>query len=75
MSNITSKRFKVILERYHELVTLAEHFTNRRSIRFDYDGNIEDEINTSCHCHPEYEWRTIKTKEEFAEWLDKQHQQ
>lgn len=75
MSNITSKRFKVILERYHELLTLAEQFTNSQSIRFDYYGNIEDEINTSCHCHPKYVWRTIKTKEEFAEWLDKQHQQ
>lgn len=74
MSNITSKRFKVILERYHELVTLAEQFTNRRSIRFDYDGNIEDEVNTSCHCHPEM--KTFKQPSElFFKWLEENNNQ
>ena len=74
MSNITSKRFKVILQRYRELENLAEYCVGGGSIRFDYDGNIEQEVNTSCNCHPEYVWKTVKTKEEFAEWLDKQHQ-
>lgn len=69
---MTSKNFKVILERYNELLNLAKQFTEDQSIRLDCGGNIEHEVNTSCNCHPEYEWRTVKTKEEFAEWLDKQ---
>lgn len=77
---ITPTRFQTILRRYHELHMLANQYiceteTNSwlyKPIRFDEYGNIESEINTSCHCHPEYEWKMIKTKEEFAEWLDKQ---
>ncbi len=68
---MTSTQAKAILEQYRELHDLAESFTGKWNLRFDEYGNIEDEVNTACHCHPEYEWQVIKTAEEFAEWLDK----
>ncbi len=67
---ITSKRAAVILSRFNELKSLAEQFTDQCDIRFDKMGNIECEINTGCHCYPEYEWRVDKTAEEFGKWLD-----
>lgn len=74
---ITQKRFEAILQRYSELESLAQQFANekrqgmrRGPIRFNDSGGIEMEVNTACHCHPEYEWTDIATKEDFCEWLD-----
>jgi hypothetical protein len=73
---MTPKKLETILRRYRDLVDLAKLFNRGKSnnmrigpIRFDYDGNIECEINTSCHCHPEYRWVVVGTKEEFSEWV------
>lgn len=68
---MTSKKAAVILSRFNELKNLAEQFTGHWNIRFDEMGNIEREVNTACHCHPEYEWQVDKTAAEFGEWLDK----
>lgn len=68
--NMTAKKAQVILARYQELRNLAEQFTGHWNIRFDDAGNIEHEVNTACHCHPEYEWQIDKTAEQFGEWLN-----
>jgi hypothetical protein len=78
--NITPKRIEAIINRYHNLLDLVRTFVRETNpyqygpYRFDEVGNIECEVNTACHCHPEYEWRVIKTKDEFSEWLNKQQQ-
>lgn len=77
---ITPSRLNTIIRRYNELIELAHTFVRETepirwlytTIRLDEYGNIESEINTSCHCHPEYQWKVIKTKEEFSGWLNKQ---
>ena len=78
---ITRKRLEAILRQKDEIENLAQQFAYEKRqgmrtgpIRFDDNGNIEMEVNTACHCHPEYEWTDIATKEEFCEWLDKQNQ-
>lgn len=45
-------------------------FPNQRSgeVRIE-DGRIQEEINTACHCHPEYEWQDRGSLEDLAEWL------
>lgn len=76
---MTLKKANVILTRYEELITKAQQFlreTNKTyrgypNIRFS-DGNIEEYVNTACHCHPEMSWETAATMEEFGKWLDEQ---
>ena len=75
---MTSKRAAVILSRYQELNNLADQFAcekrkgmRKGPVRFADDGAIEMEVNTACHCHPEYEWVTVATAEEFSEWMKK----
>jgi hypothetical protein len=68
---MTSTQATTILEQYRELQCLAENFTGEYDIRFDNEGNIESKENTSCNCHPVYEWQIIKSAKEFAIWLDK----
>lgn len=33
------------------------------------DGRIEEELNTACHCHPEYSWTYRGDLEDLANWL------
>jgi hypothetical protein len=33
------------------------------------DGRIEEELNTACHCHPEYRWTDRGSLEDLANWL------
>lgn len=75
---MTPIKIETILRRYNDLVDSANTFVNEKNngfgcgtIRFDDNGNIENEINTSCHCHPEYKWVVAATKEEFSGWLTK----
>lgn len=74
---ITSKRVGAIMKRYEDLMDLAKTFANERhkvgrrgEVRIGQDG-IEEHVNTACHCHPEYEWITRGSLEEFYEWIDK----
>jgi len=73
---MTMKRAQVILSGYEPLKDLANQFGDEKRkgmrtgpIRFDGEL-IEMEVNTACHCHPEYEWVPIGTLEELCEWLD-----
>lgn len=76
---MTSKRAAVTLNRYWDLKARADEFMREkkhssfyyRNLRFDEYGNIEEYVNTACHCHPEYEWKECATAQEFGEWLDK----
>lgn len=76
---LTSKRAAVIINRYEKLEELAHQFSREKHpngrhgpIRISNEG-IEEEINTACHCHPEYEWINVASLQEFGEWLDKQN--
>jgi len=72
--NITKNKVNVIINRYETLLQEIEWFVRKDNsavrhgeIRID-NGNIEEYINTSCHCHPKYEWSHIATIGEFLEW-------
>lgn len=70
---LTKKRLRVIITRYEEAISYADHFRDRLNIRrvwetrFDNDGYPEYNVNTSCHCHPVYEWVPL-TPEQKVEW-------
>lgn len=75
---ITLPRAQTILNRYEQLKDLAERFADEKRkgmrqgpIRFDGEL-IEMEVNTACHCHPEYEWIPVGNLIELCEWADKQ---
>lgn len=68
---------ETIISSYYELIEKAGSFLNeiqpnRRTgdIRLK-DGLIEEYVNTSCHCHPEYDWIGQASIESFDEWLSK----
>lgn len=77
---ITPLRFDAIINRYNQLQDEVYQFVKSRNTarwcesRISDSGDIEVNVNTSCHCHPEYEWRQEATKEEFLEWLSKRGQ-
>jgi hypothetical protein len=66
---MTPKRVDVILARYNELLAYAQQAVDGYEVRFDDSGNIEEYVNTACHCHPEYQWQHAMTKEKFLEFL------
>ena len=77
--NITSNRVGAIIKRHEELMSLVEYYiqeTNSSGRRGDvriYCDNIEEYVNTSCHCHPEYEWVDRGSVSTFCEWLNKRN--
>lgn len=75
---MTSKRAMATITRYHQLKDMAGTFMQEkknghywRDVRIDEWGNIEEWVNTACHCHPEYSWEPAATAQEFGAWLDK----
>jgi len=42
-----------------------DYYNHRLNIN---TSNIEREENTSCNCHPEYEWVHYTTIDEFLKW-------
>ena len=76
---MTPSRMATILRRADQLNDLARDFArdiepNGRhgEVRVTDNGQVEEHINTACHCHPEYEWVERGTVEQFTEWLAKQ---
>lgn len=77
---LTKNRIQSVLQRYEQLLDLAENFARERrnggrsgsEIRINYNYNeITWEVNTACHCHPEYERVSVGTVDEFIEWINK----
>jgi hypothetical protein len=75
---LTPNKVSAILQRHEDLLSQVESFvrekhpnTRRGEIRINY-GTIEENVNTACHCHPEYEWVERATVDEFTQWLGKQ---
>jgi hypothetical protein len=76
------KNIKKLLTNMNELHGLAQKFVNDglnperygwEPARINYDDFcIDHKVNTACNCHPEYEWQTFASIEQFVEWLDKQ---
>lgn len=75
---LTPTKVHAILQRHENLIYEVEHFvrekhpnTRRGEVRIS-NGVIEENVNTACHCHPEYEWVERATVDEFTGWLAKQ---
>lgn len=75
----THENITEVIQNYGELMQKAESFVSQKensrwpTVRINYDNlTIEQEVNTSCHCHPEYEWVEVVTVKEFTEWCEKQ---
>lgn len=77
---LTENRIRAILQRNHQLLDLAKDFAREKKdggrggsdIQIEYYNNeITWEVNTACHCHPEYERIVIGTVDEFIKWLNK----
>jgi hypothetical protein len=73
----SEKRIKAILSRHEQLVEYAwqytrDKFPNARhgDVRF-YNERVEEYVNTSCHCHPIYDWEDRGSLDDFIEWLEK----
>jgi len=66
---MTPKRVDTILTRYNELLDCAKQAVSGYEVRFDDDGNIEEYVNTSCHCHPTMQWQQVMSKEKFLEYI------
>lgn len=71
----TQKSIDRLLDKHEKLIEdieyyLREKFPKERSgdVRIEY-GRIEEHINTSCHCHPEYEWVDRGELEDFVKWV------
>lgn len=72
---ITPQKYKVIINRYHELLNKVCEFlsVNKKSTSecgIHENGNIYHTVNTSCRCHPKYETKMAATKQEFLTWLE-----
>ena len=74
----TKENVTELLNNIQTLNELANEFitaTNKGS-RYSYakinceQHVIEQEVNTACNCHPEYEWQACGTIEELVEWIN-----
>jgi hypothetical protein len=73
---MTPSKMATILRRYDEAIEVAKLFVEQKyagyrrgDIRIDSYGCVEEYVNSSCNCHPEYEWIQRGTAEEFKIWL------
>lgn len=76
---MTPNKVQAVLRRTEELISLLDDYvremfpnTRRGDVRIQ-NGMIEERVNTSCHCHPEYDWVDRSTVDAFYEWLDKRN--
>lgn len=75
----TQENTQQTLNSFRELTKLADEYVNGpynpkrygvRPTRINIEtGHIEKEVNTACHCHPEYEWRSVASFETFIAWV------
>ena len=77
MTGYTKADIEDILEKYHILQNELQDFVNQKRTEESKEcveskmasGIIFIEVNTSCHCHPEYEWEVFNhSVEDFIEW-------
>lgn len=72
---ITQKRTDLFLRFYERLLEYAEEYCKtfpgrHGSVRITTYGTIEEKINTSCHCHPTYEYVERGNVQELVEWIN-----
>lgn len=75
---ITKKKIEWFSQFYYQLMEYADRWTStfpgrHGTVRITQDGLVEEEINTSCHCHPEYEWVARGNLNDLLEWIEKQN--
>lgn len=75
---ITQKRAETFLRFYYELLEHADRYCHtfpgrHGTVRITDYGTIEEEINTACHCHPEYEWVPRGSVKELVDWINQQN--
>lgn len=64
----TIRDFEYITELATSFVRSQNNPGRSGPVRID-NGRIEEEINTACHCHPEYEWVDRGSVEDFSKWM------
>ncbi len=80
-TEFTKQRIKAVLQRHEELLELARDYIDsgvekhqrQGDIRFLYGNIIEEYINTSCHCHPVFEWVDRGSVEDFIKWIEEKN--
>lgn len=72
----TKNQIKRLIDQYEILLEYVGNYIQekypkgrRGDCRIEY-GRIEEYVNTSCHCHPEYQWEDRGSVEEFSEWIN-----
>jgi hypothetical protein len=68
----TKENIVELLTNLQKLNELVNEFINDdfcRSVKIESDG-IYHEVNTSCNCHPEYDWDKLYDWDKFIEWYD-----
>lgn len=72
----TKNQINKILDNYENLMDLVSIYVSekypkerRGEVRIKWNV-IEEYVNTSCHCHPEYEWSQRGPIEDFYEWVN-----
>jgi len=78
----THENITELLTNYGELTEQVKRYVNREydpkfynqtPARINFETHtIEQEVNTACNCHPEYEWQEVSGFQEFLEWYEKQ---
>ena len=77
----TKQKVEAILQRHESLLDMARNFIDDNApghqrtgaIRFLYGNRIEEYVNASCRCHPEFEWVDRGSVEEFIKWIEKKN--
>ena len=72
----TKNQIERLISKYETLLEtvddyIREKYPNTRRGDSRIRGNeIQEYVNTACHCHPEYEWEYRGSVEDFSEWIN-----
>ncbi len=71
----TKNQIERLIDKYDKMLELVDYYLidkypkeRRGETRIKY-GRIEEYVNFSCHCHPEYDWSDRGSVEDFIEWI------
>lgn len=62
-------QYDTLLEHIDDYVRECFPDKRRGDVRIYY-GYIEEYVNISCHCHPEYDWDDRGSVEDFIKWIN-----
>jgi hypothetical protein len=56
----TKNQINKIIDNHERLLEIVDNYVCEKYPKY---------VNTSCHCHPEYQWEDRGTVEDFCEWI------